>query len=259
MVDSGNIEDALFSIALPANESSEGEITFGGYNPSYLRERSQISWFPLLSPNRWEIGLLDILVDESSLGFCTPETPCRAIVDTGTSGIGGSALLIDQILNRLGALSPCNAKKMELMKQLSFVFKQSPGEGTKEIIIEPHDYIRNAGGSFPPSELHIAASSIIQNCRQRKSLRIQVLGTAFLRKFFAIFDQRQKRIDSKALSTSLVRGVSGVLSSKRASFTHREERRILSKPDHAVEFLRIKTFYETEKGRPVGRWSSSPR
>ncbi|OEH78483.1 hypothetical protein cyc_01723 [Cyclospora cayetanensis] len=33
MVDSGNIEDALFSIALPANESSEGEITFGGYNP----------------------------------------------------------------------------------------------------------------------------------------------------------------------------------------------------------------------------------
>lgn len=191
MVDSGVIDRAIFSISLPV-DTSKGEIVFGGYEP---RHTSRIYWFPLVSQKQWEIRLDDIWVDHASLGLCSPKTPCTAVVDTGTSGIGGPAMLIERILNGIGAVPPCSENAS--MKQVSFVFEQMPGYGTKTFSLEPNDYSWSSPKTTSPPECPVAFMVIELPPGKGHTI---VLGNTFLRKFYSVFDKEEMRIGLAAAS-----------------------------------------------------------
>ena len=118
---------------------------------SYVQKgTAAIAWFPLL-PNprkKWELRLWDVLIDEATVGVCTPQLPCTAVIDTGTSGIGGSPAFIEQILDRTGALSLCSEAEKENLKRLSFVLEPPPGDEPQAFTIDPKDYTTNASSSL---------------------------------------------------------------------------------------------------------------
>ncbi|KAL8270832.1 hypothetical protein Esti_005203 [Eimeria stiedai] len=173
-----------------------------------IRHAASIWWFPVASAERWELRLSDILVDSASLGLCSKRVPCTAIIDTGTSGIGGSDILIEEILDRIGALSACSAK--DSLRPLSLVFEGRPGEGPTTFTLTSTDYAWDAPAGASPPQCPVAfmalqlppgySRTIVGNelaCADQVQLKPnheQVLGNTFLRKYYSIFDQDNAKI-----------------------------------------------------------------
>ncbi|CDJ64798.1 LOW QUALITY PROTEIN: eukaryotic aspartyl protease, putative [Eimeria necatrix] len=218
MASRGFIREPVFSMALPADLFSEGEITFGGFNSHHFYPEAEIAWFPLISQSRWELGLWDVRVDEASLGLCSPQAPCGAVVDSGTAGVGVSGELAEQLLNRIGAFSLCNSTDKSEMKRLSFLLAPFPGEDPTEFALDPPDYFdasRSRGPSpdcpvaftplqLPPGQGHtFVRPRRSARCRHFNSFSaLQVLGNVFLRKLYAVFDLGRARIGEPLLTDS---------------------------------------------------------
>ncbi|KAL8448682.1 hypothetical protein Emed_003591 [Eimeria media] len=210
MADDGLISHAMFSVALPLDASSEGEIMFGGYDSARIRHAANIRWLPVASAERWELRLSDILVDSASLGLCSKTAACTAIVDTGTSGIGGSDFLIEEILDRIGARSACTPKNS--LRPLSLVFEGRPEEGPITFTLTSTDYMWDAPSGVSLHECPVAfmalqlppghSRTLVGNqlaCAHRAHLKanhVQVLGNTFLKKYYSIFDQENAMIGS---------------------------------------------------------------
>ncbi|KAL8437066.1 hypothetical protein ACSSS7_001223 [Eimeria intestinalis] len=126
-------------------------------------------------PERWELRLSDILVDSASLGLCSKTSPCTAIVDTGTSGIGGSDLLIEEILDRIGAHSACTANN--LMRPLSLVFEGRPGEGPTTFTLTFTDYAWDAPAAVSLPECPLAFMALQLPPGQSRAIVLQQLAT----------------------------------------------------------------------------------
>ncbi|CDJ28443.1 LOW QUALITY PROTEIN: eukaryotic aspartyl protease, putative [Eimeria mitis] len=117
-------------------DSVEGRDSLHLQNATYVQKGAAVAWFPLIQrqQKKWEVRLWDVLVDEATVGLCTPQLPCTAVIDTGTSGIGGSPAFIEQLLDKTGAISLCGeADRKANMKRLSFVLEPSPGEDPQEL------------------------------------------------------------------------------------------------------------------------------
>ncbi|CDJ48398.1 eukaryotic aspartyl protease, putative [Eimeria brunetti] len=174
---------------------------------------------------KWELRLWDVLVDEATVGVCTPQLPCTAIVDTGTSGIGGSAALVERIIDRMGGYeSLCGGGEREErnknMKRLAFVLEPAPGDDPQQFALDPDDYNAASYSFSPPSYSPLSfysysppysysappfsysppySSSDCNSTFMALPLpagqsRTIVLGDVFLRKFYAVFDYDNSRI-----------------------------------------------------------------
>ncbi|CDJ43461.1 eukaryotic aspartyl protease, putative [Eimeria tenella] len=218
MASRGFIREPVFSLALPADLLSEGEITFGGFNSHHFYPEAKIAWFPLISQSRWELGLWDVRVDEASLGLCSPQAPCSAVVDSGTAGVGVSGEFAEQLLNRIGAFSFCNSTEKSEMKRLSFLLAPFPGEDPTEFALDPPEYFdpsRSVGPSpdcpvafmplqLPPGQGHtfVRPQRSARCCHFNSFSGIQVLGNVFLRKLYAVFDHGRARIGEPLFTDS---------------------------------------------------------
>uniref|UniRef100_A0A672LIB1 Nothepsin n=1 Tax=Sinocyclocheilus grahami TaxID=75366 RepID=A0A672LIB1_SINGR len=100
MIEQGLLDEPVFSFYLKNNGSSfGGELLFGGVDET--RFVSPINWVPVTQKGYWQIRL-DVVKVQGALSFCYHSTQsCQAVVDTGTSLIGGPArdvLLLQQYI-----------------------------------------------------------------------------------------------------------------------------------------------------------------
>jgi cathepsin D len=77
-----------------------GQLILGGTDSALYN--TSINYVPLISETYWAFELADVMVSNTSQGFCSGG--CKAICDTGTSLIAGPTEYIDALNQKLGAV-----------------------------------------------------------------------------------------------------------------------------------------------------------
>jgi hypothetical protein len=209
----------IFSIFLAAHEGEESDITFGGFHRDRLlppRESSivdadGIAWSNVYDPalGYWQINVFGITVDGHKSDFCTVESPCSAIVDTGTSLLGVPGPLLGELLETLTYTSTlpggaCDGPGPALEIDL----------GNFTVLLEPKDFARRehieelnamsldlgAGASVPTKssaeedeEVEVHKNRCIpmlmeMNLPEPLRPKTLILGEPVLQRYYAVFD-----------------------------------------------------------------------
>ncbi|KAK3376725.1 vacuolar protease A precursor [Lasiosphaeria ovina] len=173
MLDQKLIDEPVFAFYL-ADTEGESEVTFGGVNKDNYE--GKITTIPLRRKAYWE-------VDFDALGYGDDTAPLEntgVILDTGTSLIAIPSNLAEMLNAQIGAKKSYNGQytvdcsKRDSLKDVTFTL------GGYNFTLGPYDYILEVSGScistfmgmdFPPPTGPLA-----------------ILGDAFLRKYFSIYD-----------------------------------------------------------------------
>lgn len=109
MMEQNMLDQPVFSFYLTNNGSGfGGELVFGGMDES--RFLPPINWIPVTQKGYWQIKL-DAVKVQGALSFCYRSVQgCQAIVDTGTSLIGGPARDILILQQFIGATPTANGE-----------------------------------------------------------------------------------------------------------------------------------------------------
>ncbi|XP_052188367.1 aspartic proteinase-like isoform X2 [Diospyros lotus] len=101
MIQQGLVDRQIFSLWLNRDPKSNvgGEIVFGGVDWRYFR--GDHTYVPVTQAGYWQIDVGDILIANNPTGIC--EGGCPAIIDSGSSFIGGPISVITQINHAIGA------------------------------------------------------------------------------------------------------------------------------------------------------------
>ncbi|KFH15453.1 eukaryotic aspartyl protease superfamily protein [Toxoplasma gondii MAS] len=135
------IADKIFAVYLSRRRVMGGVISFGGFDPRFVQQGKNIQWFATLPQEGWAIPLIDFKVDGVRLHLCfdSAESRCVAVLDTGTSSIGGPKADIHQVLTALGAAPSCE-RRVD-MRHLTVILEQgTPGQEI-EFELTPDDYL----------------------------------------------------------------------------------------------------------------------
>jgi|EP00945_MAST-04E_sp_MAST-4E-sp1_P000897 cathepsin D len=173
---------AFYYSKLPRQESA---LFFGGPDPEFYT--GKITWIPVMKQFYWEIRLQDIYVGDTPMNFCSPggsyttdEAGCKIVLDTGTSLIAGPSDAIGSLLSRLDVTNHCKSK--------SELPRISLKVGGTKFFMEPDDYVldgeedEDCKPAFMPLDVPSPRGPLF------------ILGDAFMRKFYTIFDRAEDRV-----------------------------------------------------------------
>ncbi|KAH9606259.1 hypothetical protein KSS87_020094 [Heliosperma pusillum] len=101
MVEQGLVSKEVFSFWISRDPEAEigGEIVFGGVDSKHFKGKH--TYVPITTKGYWQFEMKDFLIGNYSTGFCSGG--CAAIVDSGTSLIGGPTHIITEINHAIGA------------------------------------------------------------------------------------------------------------------------------------------------------------
>ncbi|CBZ49907.1 cathepsin D enzyme, related [Neospora caninum Liverpool] len=191
MKNEGIITDRVFAFYLSRRSALGGVISFGGFDPRFVQPGKPIQWIGMLPQKGWAMPLIDFKVDGVRLDLCfdSAASRCAAVLDTGTSSIGGPRADIHHILTMLGAAPRCERKLA--MKSLTVIIEQEAGREI-EFELTPDDYVVD---NLKPSDDSTSCPAAFMPLElKRHPVRTFVLGEVFIRKFYAIFDRENKKI-----------------------------------------------------------------
>lgn len=172
-------DKGMFGLYLQAQK---GEMVFGGYRRELMEQDPY--WVPLADEDNWYITVEDITVDGAPAGLCS-KGKCKAALDSGASLIMIPGNLLGRIMGRLDVGDDCSGKP----PKLGFMVK-----GGHHLELNPEDYFHNTEDSS--CEYMLASTAAAGG----KSPSL-ILGYPFLRRFYTVFDQAQKRVGfAKALA-----------------------------------------------------------
>ena len=237
MVQSNVVHEKIFSIYLSRgdNDIAKSSILFGGYDEKLFLP--PIKYVKLKSQSYWELSLLDISINGKSIGLCSSsgsgsdsggvdvlQSPnhsylnvvrnsifgnhqqqqqnngggaCKVAIDSGTSMITGPREQVGMLWKHLGVAADCS--NVKTLPRLTFhVGSGEYGEMPIEIHLDPHDYILQAVDWDGPTVRCQLAIMPLDVPPPRGP--IWVLGDAFLRAYYTIYDRGLNRVGfAKAL------------------------------------------------------------
>ncbi|XP_010549203.1 PREDICTED: aspartic proteinase A1-like isoform X2 [Tarenaya hassleriana] len=137
MVNQELVKEQVFSFWLNRDPDAEtgGEIVFGGVDSKHFKGNH--TYVPVTTKGYWQFELGDILVGNSSTGFC--EQGCAAIMDSGTSLLAGPTTVITQINHAIGAEGVISAECKDVVSEYGeliwnlLVSGVQPGEVCKQL------------------------------------------------------------------------------------------------------------------------------
>jgi cathepsin D len=174
---------AFYYSKLPRQESA---LFFGGPDPEFYT--GKITWIPVMRQFYWEIRLQDIFIGNHRMNLCSPggqyttdESGCKIVLDTGTSLIAGPSDAISNLLEKLDVTAHCD--------DLSALPDLSLQVGGTKFVMHPSDYVLPGGDegesckpAFMPLDVPEPRGPLF------------ILGDAFMRKFYTVFDRSQDRV-----------------------------------------------------------------
>lgn len=186
-INQGLLDKQMFAFSLGdtsqggSSEESEGGIaTFGGYDTALFK--GDITWLPVRRRAYWEVSF-----DGIGLGDDYAElVKTGAAIDTGTSLITLPSALAEMINAKIGAkkgwlgqyLVDCAAR--DLLPPLTMTF------GGKNFTLSAYDYTLEVSGScisvFTPMDFPAPIGDLA------------IVGDAFLRRFYSIYDLKSNRV-----------------------------------------------------------------
>ncbi len=177
MLDQDLIDEAVFSFYLSdtnGDDGDESEAVFGGINKDHFK--GELTKIPLRRKAYWEVDL-----DAISFGDATAELDnTGAILDTGTSLIALPSTLAELLNKEIGAKKGFNGQytiecdKKESLPDLTFTLTGH------NFTIGPDDYILDVQGS--------CISSFFGLDIPEPAGPLVILGDAFLRKWYSVYD-----------------------------------------------------------------------
>ena len=174
---------AFYYSKLPRQESA---LFFGGPDPEFYT--GKITWIPVMRQFYWEIRLQDIFVGDQAMNLCAPggqyttdEAGCKIVLDTGTSLVAGPSEAISNLLEKLDVSNHCN--DMGALPDIALKV------GGTRFVMHPADYVlpggeddENCKPAFMPLDVPEPRGPLF------------ILGDAFMRKFYTVFDRAQDRV-----------------------------------------------------------------
>ncbi|PHJ24728.1 eukaryotic aspartyl protease superfamily protein, partial [Cystoisospora suis] len=182
----GSLASRVFSVYLSRAETEPGYITFGGHDSRFVKPGHSVEWFGVLPGGSWAIPMVDLKVDGISLDLCSESSGgrCRAVLDTGTSSIGGAEDDIRYLLSMLGAVPDCS--RHTHLKSLTVVLEEHFTGRPVEFNLDPDDYL--IAGLKPSVQFTSCPAAFMPLGLLTRPARTFVLGEVFLRKYYGVFD-----------------------------------------------------------------------
>lgn len=182
MLEQALIDLPIFSFWLTREKldpNKGGMVTFGGYDPT--KYVGDLCWIPLIRKGYWELLLSSLQIQNKSLNI-----KHKAIIDTGTSLITCPSNIADMINKSIGAVNEdvgiwtVDCARVSHLPTIGFSF------GDKVFSLPPQDYIVKI------DKICISAFNGMSTDEDDGSM--WVLGDAFLRRYYAVFDMGENRI-----------------------------------------------------------------
>ncbi|KAG9230309.1 putative vacuolar protease A [Amylocarpus encephaloides] len=175
MIDQGLLDEPVFAFYLgDTNEEQESEAIFGGINEDHYT--GKITEIPLRRKAYWEVDLNAI-----TFGDATAELDNTGVIlDTGTSLIALPSTLAELLNKEMGAKKGYNGQytvecdKRDSLPDMSFNLSGY------NFTITPYDYILEVQGSCISSFMGMDFPEPVGP--------LAILGDAFLRKWYSIYD-----------------------------------------------------------------------
>jgi hypothetical protein len=180
VVSQGLVDSAQFAFYLGNSRSDKGELTLGGYDTSKFT--GDITWVNLHSATYWEILMGGMKVGDTV--YASSDT--KAIVDSGTSLLTGPSDVVAGIAKQINYkemgktgeyLGKCDYDTMPV-----FTFT-----------IDGKDYTLSADDYLIPDGDNCLLGMIGLDI-PKPSGPLWILGDIFMRKYYSVFDQGNKRV-----------------------------------------------------------------
>ena len=142
---------------------------------------NDIVWHKTVSPNSWSLELVGIKVGDKLVGSCSPEAPCKALIDTGSSNITGPPDEIGDLIRRIHPV--CG--KTENGPEVTLLIKESPDGAVVPYKLSPKEYSVDFKDT---KECNLGISGL--NMGEKK----WVLGDTFLRRYISLYDSEHHRV-----------------------------------------------------------------
>ena len=164
-----------------------GTLTLGGYDEDDFH--GSLTWVPMVPNTNWHLPMESASLGELNLMAGVIRT--EAMIDTGASDIVCPVKVAEQINRHIGGHSAPNGLFTVDCDRLSSlpIFKITLGGHPFEL--EPEEYITQSGGHCI-SNFH--GNDIVFHEERTRNMRQWILGDAFLRKYYSVFDMGQLRI-----------------------------------------------------------------
>lgn len=181
---SGTVKHAAISFFLGSNPGNGGGAAVLGGVDKRLFE-GPITYHDVLmkTMGNWALKLNEITVGDSDKNYC-PEAGCLAIIDTGTSLIVGPGEVVEGVIDALGVQPDCsNLHKAPSMK-FKFGDKEPMELSAEDVTLK----IKSYGSVQCKSAIANSGSRIPNQFPHHDGMLVVILGDAFLRHFYSVFD-----------------------------------------------------------------------
>jgi len=188
---SGQIKRATISFFLGSRPGAGGGVAvLGGVDKRLYT--GAITYHDVLrkSMGNWALKLTTLRVGNSKHNFCGKKG-CLAIIDTGTSLIVGPPTVVSPMMTALGVQPDCS----NLKKAPAVHFGFGGNKAAKEMSLSAEDVtmqIESYSSVSCKSAIATASSRIPMEFPGHKGMPVLILGDAFLRHFYNVFDNDDK-------------------------------------------------------------------
>uniref|UniRef100_A0A8B9XXD6 Peptidase A1 domain-containing protein n=1 Tax=Bos mutus grunniens TaxID=30521 RepID=A0A8B9XXD6_BOSMU len=164
----GAISEPIFAFYLSKKKREGSVVMFGGVDHRYYK--GELNWVPLIEEGDWSVRM-DGISMKTKVVACSDG--CEAVVDTGTSLIKGPRKLVNKIQKLIGA-TPRGSKHYVSCSAVNAL---------------PSIIFTINGINYP-----VPARAYILKDSRGRCYTTWLLGDAFLRVYFSVFDRGNGRI-----------------------------------------------------------------
>jgi hypothetical protein len=180
---SGTIKRAAISFFLGSNPGQGGgAAVLGGVDKRLYT--GAITYHDVLrkTMGNWALKLDKISVGDSK-NFC-PEAGCLAIIDTGTSLIVGPGEVVSPVIEKLGVQPDCSNLHTAPSVKFQFGDKEPMELSASDVTLQ----IKSYGSVQCKSAIANSGSRIPNQFPDHDGMLVVILGDAFLRHFYSVYD-----------------------------------------------------------------------
>lgn len=176
-MDKNHMAAPQFAMYLGMSMKDPAELTFGGYHKERIAKGEDVHWVPVSDPGYWQMKMDDIVFDDKEAGMCDAKKGCQAVVDTGSSLLMGPASMVAKINKQLDIKDNCT--NFDKLPTLGFKING------KVLKLKPDDYLdKDKSGCW------LSLMSVGDTGKGP----LFVFGYPFIRKYYSIFDYKEKKM-----------------------------------------------------------------
>jgi len=179
--DQGKIQNNAFAFYLASGGKTGSTLSLGGPDPQFYT--GDFTYIPVAGTAKflpyWLVSASNVKVGSDKMG-CTPFVGCQMVVDTGTSVIAGPPAAIKKWTDKIGEVKE-DCSNLDKLPTITFSI------AGKDFDLGPEFYVlKVSDGKKTQCALGIQGINA--------GAPIYILGDPFLRKYYTVWDQDQKRV-----------------------------------------------------------------